>query len=366
MELVYINFVPESFTGVKKKIEMQCNAFSNYGYNVIQTGFEKEEFLYDNKPIIKIKSDNRLIRKAVEPLLFYKILSKINKNVDVIYIRYMRITPWYYFFLKKLSKKANKLIVEIPAYPFDSEYKKNSLLSFSDFYFRKKLKNIVDFFTFFGSETSDIWGVPSLQLMNGIDVNSIKIVNKTVKTETLNLLCVASLAKWHGFDRLIKSLASTANLSIREKVIIHIVGDGSIKNNLLSLVNDLGLSNQVNFYGFLNGDKLDEIFNSTSIGVSSLCLHRIGHDNITPIKPSEYTARGIPFILANNDPRFEEANFVFRVKNDESIINLVELYNWYFDNNFISQEIRGYASKYLSWEIQINKIINKIQDSRNN
>ena len=87
---------------------------------------------------------------------------------------------------------------------------------------------------------------------------------------------------------------------------------------------------------------------------------------ITPIKPSEYTARGIPFILANNDPRVEEANFVFRVKNDESIINLVELYNWYFDNNFTSQEIRGYASKYLSWEIQINKIINKIQDSRNN
>lgn len=48
------------------------------------------------------------------------------------------------------------------------------------------------------------------------------------------------------------------------------------------------------------------------------------------------------------------------------MMNLVELYNWYFDNNFISQEIRGYASKYLSWEIQINKIINKIQDSRNN
>ena len=48
MELVYINFVPENFTGVKKKIEMQCNAFSNCGYNVIQTGFEKEEFLYDN------------------------------------------------------------------------------------------------------------------------------------------------------------------------------------------------------------------------------------------------------------------------------------------------------------------------------
>jgi glycosyltransferase involved in cell wall biosynthesis len=266
----------------------------------------------------------------------------------------MRLTPWFFFFLRALYKKGYKIILEIPKYPYDKEYGPG-ILTLSDHFFRRYLHRIVLGVSYVGSENSSIWGMPSKSICNGIDLDSIKISQANKSPNKFNFIGVANLADWHGYDRFIRSMA-TLEKNILSKVIFHIVGDGGVSNSLKKLVRELSLSENVIFYGNLSGDKLDAIFDVACIGVASLGLYRIGQDCITPLKPAEYTARGLPFILGNNDERFLDVDFKYVVNNDDSMFDIADILDWFCNFEHTPHELRQYAMKNFSWEIQMRKI----------
>ncbi|XNJ86488.1 glycosyltransferase [Vibrio cyclitrophicus] len=362
MNILHLSFVPGSFLGVNKKISYQTKALQSPTNHVLTGRFVHDDYYLGDNRLLRLPLPSGVIRKLLEPILFLFILFKLRTmpNFDIIYVRYMRITPWFYFFLKLLKRRGFKLAIEIPAYPYDQEYSKNDLIGYSDKFFRTKLTKVVDLFCYYGDYYDNIFGVDCLKLDNGIDATSVELVHKReVNGNTCNFIALANFAKWHGYDRLIKSVANLEREQ-RQRVHLHMVGDGPELTALKSLVIELGLDDHVTFYGLLHGELLNKVFTQIDCAVCSLGLYRIGHDNITPLKPAEYIARGIPILLGNNDPRFDKENFIFNVSNNDEIFDLQEIVDWINRESFDRNSIREYAIENLSWSTQMKRVVDAL------
>lgn len=100
--------------------------------------------------------------------------------------------------------------MEIPTYPYDSEYAGFPLVTRLgiqvDKVFRKTLAKHVNAIVTF-SDYHCIFGQRTIQISNGVDFDSIPL-KKTVSknTSVIHLLGVAEVHYWHGYDRLIEGL----------------------------------------------------------------------------------------------------------------------------------------------------------------
>lgn len=360
MKAIYFDFVPEGNIGVRNKIDCQIEALSGLGVHVVHANYDDGYNLGDKK-LLNFSARNKLLRKLFEIVVVFRILRCKFSDVDFVYLRHVRLTPWFYLMIRGISKKVDKLYVEIATYPYDGEVSRFSPLSLSDNFFRKKINKFVDTVFCFGKSSGSIWGIPSIEMFNSIDPMKIDFYDKkTYRSDggVVNFLSVSKLSKWHGYDRFIESVAKSKP-DVRERIVFHIVGDGAERFKLEELVEKYGLSSNVKFYGSKSGKELDEIYAISDVGVASLGLYRIGLDEITPLKMSEYAAKGLPFVLANKDPRFEGVDFVCRIANNEREFDLGKVVEWYDRSTFTADSIRGFAEKNLTWKDQMRKVIER-------
>ncbi|QYJ83759.1 glycosyltransferase family 4 protein [Shewanella aegiceratis] len=358
MKVLHVNFVPEQLLGVKRKIYGQIEALRANGHTVVVGQYNNEGYSFGEEQIFSLRTKNRFFRKLLEVFIMLRLLRKINFDFDYIYIRYMRLTPWFFMFLRALGNKGARVIIEVPTYPYDKEYRKDGLY-YSDIFFRRYLHKYVLGVTYVGAKFQSVWGMPALDIHNGIDIENLKLSNANRKSKgadkDVNFIGVANLSDWHGYDRFIMSM-SILDRKVLARVKFHIVGDGEVLGYLQGLVQALNLTENVIFYGNRSGEDLDSIFEYCQIGVASLGLYRIGHEFITPLKPAEYTARGLPFILANADERFFDVSFKYQIENNGSNFNIKDILDWYYSLNCDPCYLRDYAIEHLSWENQMKKI----------
>jgi hypothetical protein len=197
---------------------------------------------------------------------------------------------------------------------------------------------------------------------NGIDVKSLKLIKNWPNwiSKELRLVMVASLQTWHGVDRLIDGLNIYYNNSINDayfNITITIIGDGDIKSVLINKVEDFKLNDFFCFPGYLKGEELDKIFENAHIGISALGSYRKKLYSSSTLKVREYVARGLPFVLAEDDIDFPlGTSFVYRVPNDPTPINFFELIEWYdkFRNEtFKPNNIRDFAFEKLDFKNKV-------------
>lgn len=149
----------------------------------------------------------------------------------------------------------------------------------------------------------------------------------------------------------------------KEIIKFHIVGDGDkeVVNNLKKLVKENKLEDYVTFYGYKSGKKLDDIYNDSDIAIGSLGFFRTGDIMGSTLKVREYCARGIPFIIGYKDISLnKELKFYYEVSNDETLLDLNKILEWYENLNVKSEEIRKFAIENLSWDKQIKIILENI------
>ena len=208
----------------------------------------------------------------------------------------------------------------------------------------------------------DLWfslGIKNktIKIGNGINIdNKLPIAKENSDKKTLNLIAVAQLADWHGYDRLIKAISK---LDKDFKIRLKIVGDGYILSYLKNLTIELNLEDKITFTGSLFDRDLDNAFDEMDIGVSSLGLYRKGLSEASDLKTREYLARGLCTIGVGKDPDFDEnSKYRFVVSNSDSIddiVNLlIELKNINLPNR---QEVRNYAIENLTFEKKLLKVL---------
>ncbi|HEY5464536.1 MAG TPA: glycosyltransferase [Hanamia sp.] len=363
------------FSGISKKILAQVNALKNQGLNVSlsylkENGKYKFEGRYINEKIIDKYSEISIISKFQRRCTYKNLYNYIDDNdIKLVYIRYIHFAnPFFISFLKKLKKKGIIVLLELPTYPYDQEYRNAHLtakLAFLiEIFFRKKFKNYVTRIITLSHDTT-IFKIPTIQISNGIDANFIDMVKKRKPDGELHLIGVATISFWDGYDRVIEGLYNyyKAGEADKKKVFFHIVGDTTNSESLRykQMVKKYSLSNYVSFYGKKSGKELDNLFDRMDLAVGSLGCHRKAIHNIKSLKNREYCARGIPFFYSETDPDFEDKNFIYKVPANDDPINIEEIINFMLNNKFDEAKIRDYAIKNLTWDKQFEKVLREVK-----
>lgn len=373
-KLLYLttwDFSDGASMGITKKIKSHIKVFNEEGFDVDFTCI-KEGCIWLYKDSIPINLGNVGVGRKI-CANYYLSRKLINNEYRFVYTRYGLMDTFYFSILKKLHKNGSKIIIEIPTYPYDKEKNKGLLWSMLfgwDRFYRRRIKYVADaIFTY--SEDDVIFGLPTIRGKNGTDFDEIRIRKVKKKNNQIDLIAVAGLAKWHGYDRLIKGLGEYYKGGGTRIVKFHIVGSGKPVEEYRDIIRQYGISNYVFLYGLKYGNELDSIYDSCDIGVENLGFHRTGVYYASTLKAKEYAAKGLPFITSLNLDVFQNEYFVLKVPADESPINVADIIDFYDkiydipDYEEICHDIREKAKKVCDIRETMLPVINYFKKDSN-
>lgn len=363
--LIFHGFDPNN--GISKKISYQVDAFKKCGMDVHLCYMDEKD---TKKRIIdgNVIADygNGLLSKILKRTDFSAISNYVKKNqIDLIYIRSNHNANLFTInMVKKMKAYGAKVVMEIPTYPYDIEYKAQGISRqiFQDKIFRNQLAKYLDAIVTF-SDFDKIFGQRTIKISNGIDFDSVKMkttINDTSKE--LNLIGVAEIHEWHGFDRIVRGLADYYSKPQDYLVEFHVIGyffSKEIEDEFRKIISDNHMENYVILYGKKHGTELDNLFDKCDFGIGSLGRHRVGIDKIKTLKNREYAARGIPFIYSETDSDFDPKPYVLKAPADESPIEIQRIIDFYKRNTMSPIEIRESITD-LSWKKQMELVIKEV------
>ena len=365
--LLFHGFDPNN--GISKKISYQVDALKACGMETHLCYMEEngsKKRLVDGTVIADY--GNGIMSKILKRAEFSSIYKYAKDNgIEIVYIRSNHnANPFTIRMVKQMKKAGMKVVMEIPTYPYDSEYEAQGMSRqiFQDKLFRNQLAKHLDAIVTF-SDYEQIFGQRTIRISNGIDFNSVKVketVNDTSKE--LNLIGVAEIHRWHGFDRLVEGLALYYAQPQDYIVRFHVVGNffsSKLEDRFKKIISDHNMKKYVILYGKKHGDELNDLFNICDFGIGSLGRHRVGIDKIKTLKNREYAARGIPFVYSETDSDFDNRPYVLKAPADESPVNIQEIVSFYQQLTLSPQQIRD-SIKDLSWECQMRHVLKEIEE----
>lgn len=374
--LIYHGFSEHS--GISKKIHYQVKGLRENGHDVrlcyYDFNSEGHRCRYVNGDIIKDYGSGAwaAICQRIDYSCIYDYC--VREGIEFVYARcFQNANPWLISFFKKLRKAGIHAVTEIPTYPYDQEFKnfewKMRMGLKVDQLFRKKLyQQMVALVTF--SDAERIFGQRTIRISNGVDFDSIPLLNNDNVNgndngngngvhRALHLIGVAEVHPWHGFDRLVAGLGEYKG---ETPVYFHIVGGvhpNHMNNVFLPLIEKYHIKDNVIFHGTLFGDELTKVFNQCQFAIGSLGRHRSGITVIKTLKNREYATRGIPFIYSEQDSDFDNQPYVLKASADESPIDIQRIVDFMGRFSMKPEDIRK-TVEHLTWKIQMQRVIETI------
>ena len=372
-----VNFYKDDKSvGVTKKLTSTINAFRRKGCVVYYTAYGATGIdIYDNSDSIVFHKDygvkNEQAKSAVHRFTLLiaaeQFLKKTNVHFDVLFSRWLGFDLFYIKMLKVAKKKhcAFTIIDMISYFPgthFD-DLKGKYMVWNTNIFHRTATKYIDELIV--EGDLTQLFGKGTSPSIMGVEVDSLKEHKYTGDPDVTNIISVSNEMPYHGYDRLIKSLAEYKN-SGHEKVVIHLVG--VVSDETKKLIDSLGLENNVKLYGKKYGDELTQIYSQCNIAAGPLAQHRIGGKKDTGLKTKEYFGIGIPYFYAGEDSVPDDYPYVLRVPDDESLVDISEIVRFrrsYSGNTNVTKEMREYARKHFSWDtatdIYLKKYYSEVQ-----
>ena len=365
------DFTEPETDGICKKILSEISTLKSYNYEVDYSYFKNGDFYVKNgeKEILLAKRNciwNKLFANKRLVVYFEK------NKYDVVYGRYA-CADWYFIkLLKTIKKNRSKLIIEIPTYPYDQEFNagvKDQLFLKIDKIHRKKMKKYVDRIATYSDDAS-IFGIITIPIMNGMNFQKIKLSNSEWN-ESINIIGVSSMAKWHGYDRIIEGLVNYYREGGQRKVYLHLVGDGPEIKTYKMLIKKGKLEENVILYGKQYGKKLDEIYDKCNLAIEVLGGHRKNITKSSSLKSREYAAKGLPIISSIKIDIFNTSDypFVYYTSGDDKPIDIERIISFYdnlrytYEVKDMTKTIREYAMKRCDMKITMEPIKNFINEN---
>lgn len=362
-----------AYSGISKKIASQCAALCRNGIETrlcrldVSAEGRRRRLVGD-----QVVSDfgcgmsGRLLHR----LSFGELTRYIRREgIGFVYIRYdHNANPFTIRWFRALKHAGVKIALEIPTYPYDSEYRGQPLGfrvgHFFDRCFRGLLMRSVDRIITF-SDDSSIFGRPTIRISNGIDFAAIPLKKAACAQpggET-RLLGVANIHTWHGFDRVIAGMAAYYRTSPERIVRFTIVGDGdpALLESFRRAARENGIAEYVELTGPLSGEALDAAFEQADLGIASLGRHRNGIVKLRTLKNREYAARGIPFVYSEQDDDFDAMPYVLKVPADDSPLDIRNLLRFGDEQHMPPAAIRASIEHTLSWDKQMERVIKQME-----
>lgn len=363
--LIFHGFDPSN--GISKKIAYQAKAMEACGMEVLLCYMDetstKRRMVGDN---VIADYGSGFMSKILKRTDFSSVVRyAADAGVSFVYIRSNNnASPFTVNMVKRMKAAGMKVVMEIPTYPYDAEYYAQGIgrQIFLDRLFRRSLARRLDAIVTF-SDCDRIFGQRTIRISNGIDFDSVRMKQTVNDTSCeLNLIGVAEIHRWHGFDRLVEGLAHYYARPRKYIVRFHVVGyffSPQQEAEFRQLVADKGMEQYVVLYGKRHGDSLDRLFDSCDFGVGSLGRHRVGIQCIKTLKNREYAARGIPFIYSETDSDFDAMPYILKAPADESPIDIDSIIAFHRQLTMSTREIRD-SIAHLSWTRQMSTVINSV------
>lgn len=358
-------------SGISKKIFDQCEALRRTGVDtqlcyirIGADGRQRRMIGDDSAADLTVGDFGRGIRaKIAKRLCFAGVTRYIRENkVDFLYVRYdHNANPALIRWFAQVRRLGVRIALEIPTYPYDQEFTsgKGRLKLAVDRLFRRRLMHYVDRIVTF-SDHREIFGRPTVAISNGIDFTRIPLKRRVNDTaQRLQLLGVANIHFWHGFDRVIDGLGRYYASPHDRIVDFHIVGDGSaaLIGEFRAAARRSGIAEHLLIHGPRAGAELDELFELCDFGIASLGRHRSGIESLKTLKNREYAARGIPFVYSERDDDFDAMPFVLKVPADDSPLDIRALIRFSDTVRMTPSAIRATIEGELSWENQMRAVV---------
>lgn len=372
--LVYHGF--SEISGITKKIRNQVKGLRENGHEVHVCYYtfspEGRRCRYVDDTVIADYGTGRLA--AIRQRLSYGCIYDycIAQDIQLVYARsFMNANPWLIRLFSRLRRAGIRAVTEIPTYPYDGEFVGFPLLArlglYTDKMFRRRLSAQMDAMVTF-SDATEIFGQRTINISNGVDMDSIPLHRPTPTPGEIHILGVAEVHYWHGFDRMIAGLGEYYNKVERPReIFFHIVGgvaqsemhDSVHAPGFAELIERYCLGDRVIFHGQLHGDALDAVFDRCSFAVGSLGRHRSGITDIKTLKNREYATRGLPFIYSERDSDFDDKPYVMKAPADESPIDVKTVLDFIDSHTFTPQEIRDTVGS-MSWKNQMKIVVDSV------
>lgn len=360
----------EKLNGVSKKILNHYKVFSK-SYNASMISYGPNCLYYFHDDTIETISLGKINRRL--KLYFFIKTNLVYKNYNHIYIRYHLCDFLFLNVLRLLSKNNSKIVIEIPTYPYKHEllkWEKGIVRYLVDLTSNIFLKLYVGRILTYSNDTS-IFGIKTINTINGIIYEAVDVVQKRVNSEAeINLISVSLTMRCHGYDRLIEGLNDYYGKGGNMNVLYHLVGEGEEIKKYKSLVNQYRLEKHVKFYGFKNGQELDEIYDKADIAINSLGIHRIGLKTESTIKSKEYAAKGLPMVSSYEIDAFsseDNKKYVLKISADESAVNIEEVIQFYkqvySNTDNLSTDIRNASRKRSDMCITLKEVMDYFNTS---
>ncbi len=370
--LVFHGFA--EYNGISKKIMSQVKALRQCGTDTVlcHTSFDtagnqlrmigREEVVENFGNGVMAKFRKRMCWDSL-----YRYI--VDHQIELVYMRsYHNANPFLLHFVRRLRKQGVQLVMEIPTYPYDQEYEDIPFYSKGGFYLDKlyrqslarELFRIVAFV-----DERDIFGTQVVSISNGIDFDVLPVKQQVrMNPQTINLLGVAEIHYWHGFDRVIAGLEQYYRSHPDTEVTFHVVGEGyqGYDRKLAEQAAAAGISDHVVFHGNKSGTELDEMFELADIGIASLGRHRSGITHIKTLKNREYAARGIPFVYSETDDDFETMPYILKAPADETPLDIRRVVDFYRTAPRDPAGIRASIEGTLSWKVQMGKVLDAVRN----
>lgn len=357
---------------LKKKFDGQIKAFCNLGFDVYFIGFDKKNLYLINNEKKTVLGKTHFGFPSYLHTLFYNDLHKAavkaieSEKFDYVYWRHAPLWKSSVTVAEKAKEVGATLVYEIPTYPL-TEVPMNGLRGLFSRYskrFDKRFHKSADNYVLIGEDAGGKYrGKPAINIENGIDLSTVPVREPVNDDDAIHILALASMCYWHGYDRLIKSLAEYKG---DQKVVIHMVGgnEGGCLEQWKELSHQLNLNDSVIFHGQMSGEALEQMFNLCDVGVNSLAMYRKGFSVTMELKTREYVARGLPFVCAVEDPSLANVDDPkwLQVENDESIPDMQKIvaFAQKMKNEDHVSFLRKLAEDRMTWEMQYEKVFNVV------
>lgn len=360
----YIHNQKKDESGVSKKIDAQLKVLRKHS-NVEELILEARR-----ENIIQRKIRMKILKSR--PKLNYSAILKAIDDPDYVYIRKQVLDTDFLSLLKGIKERypSCKTIMEVPIYPYWDQYPKNRVgkkIIEKEKQVIGQLPSCVDLIAAMAHE-DNIFGIDTIQIYNGIDLESISQIKKVKKSDDINLIAVAKWRDVHGYEKIIDSLIDYYKSGGQRRIVLHMVGDGPDTEKYKTLARNDVVKDKVIFYGFLSGKELDKIYDKADIGLGVFALYKSGSEYVSLIKSGEYFAKGIPIVssVEEESMKGEGANYTLLFANDETRISMkkiIEFYDYIYSEDrldSVHSRIRNYAEKNLSYDVIMKSIVDYI------
>lgn len=363
-----INLSMDKRNGIMKKVFAEAKALSK-DYDVYMWGFSDGHIVYcNNDRMTKVvpfanKTDRR--EKYFKHLTAFTLTMK----AKAFYFRYATVDFNLLRTLKTFKAAGIINIIEIPTYPYKAEYMgtwKNRFIYALDCMLRGQLKKYVSRVVNFTEEPKEIYGIPCIITMNGVDYSSIKpVVSPCLNPVTM--IAISSMLPMHGFDRLVSGVAKYLQEDGSRQIKVYIVGDGPKLASYKALADKLHIGDSIKFTGQLSGKALDDIFDKCAVAIGSLGLHRNGLKRLSTLKNREYVSRGLPVAYATSDNLLDSQPFSLLLPSNEDPISIKEVLSFVdnmYKNPSINHEIREMTFSLCDMSITMQPVLDYLKKQK--